>query len=128
MVAFAARRSIKVQHLVPSLLLLLLPALYSHPAEAWKGGEAAAPVSGFQILHQTFQLDSEDPAMVESIVFDIVGETRPYRVRVSMRDDGTWFDCRLMSTSGPNRSSARCEIGGIPVDSLQDMRVVATSG
>jgi len=116
---------------LPCLALFLLPALSPKQADAYKTGEAVGTVSGFQILHQTFRLDAEDPAMVQSIVFDIAGEIRPYRVWVMLSDHGIWIDCGLTSAGIPKLTKAQCEVGregGIPVHTLQSLRVIATGG
>lgn len=128
MVAYWVQQTGKLRRLVPGFLCLLLPLFLPNQAAAWKGGEGAADVSGYRILHQTYRLSPEEPTLVVGILFDVVGETAPHRVFVKIGDVGTWFNCRLISTASLNRASVQCEVGGIPVESLQDLMVVATGG
>lgn len=131
MVPFGGRRLVVTRLLLPSLLLLLVPFLYPNPADAYQAGEAGGSVSGYQILRQTYHLNPEDPAMVDSIVLEILGKARPHRASIMLSVDGTWYDCSLTSKGIPNQITAYCEVGadgGIPVDSLLHLRAVATGG
>ena len=128
---FGARRLVGTRLLISGLLLFLFPVLFPNPADAYQAGEALGSVSGYQILRQSYHLNPEDPARVDSVVLEILGEARPYRARIMLSENGTWYDCRLTSTGIPNQMRAYCEVGadgGIPVDSLRQLRAIASSG
>jgi hypothetical protein len=117
-----------LRRLLPGFFCLLLGLFLTQRADAWKGGEAEASISGYRILHQTYRLNPDDPSRVDGILFDVAGEPAPLHVIVQLGEDGAWFNCWLPSTASLSLAAAECSVGGIALGSLQDLRVVATGG
>lgn len=124
-------RSFKVLVLVVAILVVAgsayaFAAANTVPDSA--AGYKASTVSGYTVTNIVYDLDADDPTIVDAIKFDIApstGSLAAALVKVQTETGGSWTNCSLSGT-GSSRA-VTCTFGTLALDDVTALNVVASS-
>lgn len=81
-------------------------------------GDGSGTISGYNVSSVTYTLDSNNPASITAVAFDL--DAAATTVRVGLVDGGSLFNC---STGGGNHWT--CAITGVTVNAADELTVIA---
>jgi hypothetical protein len=113
--------------------ILVAGSAYAFAAENTIAASAAgykdSAVSGYDIVNIVYDLDADDPTMVDAITFDVhptTGSVVAAIVKIQTADSGTWKDCTLGTADGSSRP-VTCTYGALELIDVTALNVVASS-
>ena len=91
-------------------------------------GSGGSTVSGYTISDIVYDLDADDPSLVDAITFTVTpddGSKMAVAVFVQTENGGSWTTCSV-SGAGP-AVDATCTFGALSLESVTELNVVANS-
>jgi hypothetical protein len=125
-------RTFKVM-LVALVVLVLAGSAFAFAAAntvpASSAGYAATVVSGYTVSALKYDLNVDDPTLVDAITFSIsptTGSVVAAVVKIQTATAGTWKDCTLTAGTAP-AMLATCTYGALQLVDVTALNVVASS-
>jgi hypothetical protein len=119
--------------LIALVVIVLAGGAYAFAAantvESSAAGYKASVVSGYAITNVVYDLNDNNPALLEEITFDVApltGSVRAAFVKIQTEDEGTWINC-LVGGVVINSQPVTCEVEGLAIDQVTALNVVASS-
>jgi hypothetical protein len=84
-------------------------------------GDGARAISGYDITNVKYNLDTTDPALINTVTFTITPAAAT-SVKIQLVSSGSWFDCT--NTAG----AVSCNVAGaVTATAANNLRVVASN-
>ena len=91
-------------------------------------GSGGSTVSGYTVSNIVYDLDDEDPSLVDEITFTVAPDNSTdmaVSVFVQTTDSGSWTTCSVTG-AGPS-VDATCTFGALALEDVTELNVVASS-